>query len=58
MCKVQGPSLVVHGSLWCTVLTWAQVAWLRHLARCVIGGMPVLWGGGGGSWRRGVGVSK
>jgi len=29
--------------LWCTVLTWAQVAWLRHLARCVIGGVAVSW---------------
>jgi hypothetical protein len=43
MCKVQGPSLAVRGLLWCTVLTWARAAWLRRLARCVIGGVPVSW---------------
>ena len=58
MGKVQGPSLAVHGLLWCAVLTWAQAAWLRRLARCVIGGVAVSWGGGGRSWCRGVGISK
>jgi hypothetical protein len=41
MGKVQSPSLAVHGSLWCAVLTWAWAAWLRCLMRCVIGGMAV-----------------
>jgi hypothetical protein len=41
MCKVQGPLLAVRGLLWCAVLTWARAAWLRRLARCVIGGVPV-----------------
>jgi len=50
MGKVQGPLLVVHGSLWCAVLTWVWAAWLRHLARYVIGGVAVSQGGGGRSW--------